>query len=162
MVQAYDKTQTCDQTLGRSSATIHCRVLHDTYTGYVYDIETEAGVFHAGVGNLIVKNTDSIFCKFVNRDAQGNIVKGKEALPIAIKSGQKVARDIKAIMEAPQSLEYEKTLWPFIIFSKKRYVGNLYEDDPNKKPKQKSMGIVLKRRDNAPIVKVVYGGIIDI
>jgi hypothetical protein len=41
-------------------------------------------------------------------------------------------------------------------------VGNLYEDDPNKKPKQKSMGIVLKRRDNAPIVKHVYGGIIDI
>jgi DNA polymerase elongation subunit (family B) len=37
----------------------------------------------------------------------------------------------------------------------------LYEDDPNK-GKRKSMGIVLKRRDNAPIVKDVYGGIIDI
>ena len=30
------------------------------------------------------------------------------------------------------------------------------------KCKRKSMGIVLKRRDNAPIVKDVYGGIIDI
>ena len=37
----------------------------------------------------------------------------------------------------------------------------LYEDDPNK-CKRKSMGIVLKRRDNAPIVKDVYGGVIDI
>ena len=37
----------------------------------------------------------------------------------------------------------------------------LYEEDPNK-CKRKSMGIVLKRRDNAPIVKDVYGGIIDI
>jgi DNA polymerase elongation subunit (family B) len=37
----------------------------------------------------------------------------------------------------------------------------LYETDP-KKCKRKSMGIVLKRRDNAPIVKDVYGGIIDI
>ena len=37
----------------------------------------------------------------------------------------------------------------------------LYEDDPNK-GKRKSMGIVLKRRDNAPIVKDIYGGIIDI
>ena len=37
----------------------------------------------------------------------------------------------------------------------------LYELDPNK-GKRKSMGIVLKRRDNAPIVKDVYGGIIDI
>lgn len=37
----------------------------------------------------------------------------------------------------------------------------LYEEDPNY-CKRKSMGIVLKRRDNAPIVKDVYGGIIDI
>jgi DNA polymerase elongation subunit (family B) len=37
----------------------------------------------------------------------------------------------------------------------------LYETDPMK-GKRKSMGIVLKRRDNAPIVKDVYGGIIDI
>ena len=37
----------------------------------------------------------------------------------------------------------------------------LFEEDPNKS-KRKSMGIVLKRRDNAPIVKDVYGGIIDI
>ena len=37
----------------------------------------------------------------------------------------------------------------------------LYETDPHK-CKRKSMGIVLKRRDNAPIVKDIYGGIIDI
>lgn len=37
----------------------------------------------------------------------------------------------------------------------------LYELDPNK-CKRKEMGIVLKRRDNAPIVKDIYGGIIDI
>jgi DNA polymerase elongation subunit (family B) len=37
----------------------------------------------------------------------------------------------------------------------------LYETDPNV-CKRKEMGIVLKRRDNAPIVKDVYGGIIDI
>jgi DNA polymerase elongation subunit (family B) len=55
---------------------------------------------------------------------------------------------------------YEKVLYPFVIVSKKRYVGNLYEEDPNKY-KQKSMGIVLKRRDNAPIVKIICGSIID-
>lgn len=37
----------------------------------------------------------------------------------------------------------------------------LYETDVNK-CKRKEMGIVLKRRDNAPIVKDIYGGIIDI
>ena len=50
---------------------------------------------------------------------------------------------------------------PFCLLSKKRYVGILYETDPNK-GKRKEMGIVLKRRDNAPIVKDVYGGVIDI
>ena len=50
---------------------------------------------------------------------------------------------------------------PFLLLSKKRYVGMLHEFDINK-GKRKSMGIVLKRRDNAPIVKDVYGGIIDI
>ena len=64
-------------------------------------------------------------------------------------------------MPYPQKLNYEKCLYPFILFSKKRYVGNLYETDINKF-KQKSMGIVLKRRDNANIVKKIYGGIIDI
>ena len=50
---------------------------------------------------------------------------------------------------------------PFCLLSKKRYVGMLYEEDQNK-GKRKEMGIVLKRRDNAPIVKDIYGGIIDI
>ena len=64
-------------------------------------------------------------------------------------------------LKAPHDLEYEKTFMPFCLLSKKRYVGMLYEEDPDK-CYRKSMGIVLKRRDNAPIVKDVYGGIIDI
>ena len=130
--------------------------LLENYEGYVYDLETEEGIFHAGVGSIVVKNTDSIFCVFPNKGK-----KGKEALPIAIESGQIASREIKGKLPPPQCLEYEKTFLPFIIFSKKRYVGNLYEDN-DKKFKQKSMGIVLKRRDNAYIVKKVYGGIIDI
>ena len=138
--------------------------LYDTgeYTDYVYDIETGEGVFQAGIGCLILKNTDSIFCKFPVTNDEGERLYGREALPLCIAAGQKASKEIKSILPPPQCLEYEKTMWPFILLSKKRYVGNLYEDDANKKPKQKSMGIVLKRRDNAPIVKVIYGGIIDI
>ena len=50
---------------------------------------------------------------------------------------------------------------PFCLLSKKRYVGMKYEKDPDV-CKRNEMGIVLKRRDNAPIVKDIYGGIIDI
>jgi hypothetical protein len=38
----------------------------------------------------------------------------------------------------------------------------MYEEDATAKPKRKSMGIVLKRRDNAPIVKDVFGGALDV
>ena len=63
-------------------------------------------------------------------------------------------------MPKPQSIVYEKTMHPFILVAKKKYVGLLFENDPTKSY-LKSMGIVLKRRDNAPIVKIVIGGIID-
>ena len=62
-------------------------VLYEKYDGYVYDIETEEGVFHGGIGNIILKNTDSIFCKFRNKDEHNNDVYGKEALPYAIENG---------------------------------------------------------------------------
>ena len=136
-------------------------VLYESYDGYVYDIETEHGVFHGGIGNLILKNTDSIFCKFPLKDTEGELIFGKNSLPVAIKIGKDVEKNIASIMPYPQKLNYEKCLYPFILFSKKRYVGNLYEMDVEKF-KQKSMGIVLKRRDNANIVKKIYGGIINI
>jgi DNA polymerase elongation subunit (family B) len=40
-------------------------------------------------------------------------------------------------------------------------MGMKYEDDPTK-CKRASMGIALKRRDNAPIVKDIFGGALDI
>ena len=58
-------------------------------------------------------------------------------------------------------LEYEKTLMPFILLSKKRYVGMLYEEDPNK-GYMKFMGLSLKRRDSCDYLKDVYGGIQNI
>ena len=85
----------------------------------------------------------------------------KNSLALSISSGQISGDLIKSRLPFPHDLEYEKTFWPFLILTKKRYVGNKYEFDPNKY-KQDSMGIVLKRRDNAPIVKLVCGGIVNI
>eukprot|EP00798_Chlamydomonas_sp_ICE-L_P027977 gene27977-biopygen5922 len=77
--------------------------------------------------------------------------------------GHDVSREIHHQLKKPHNLEYEKTLFPLILLSKKRYVGLLYENDPDEPaPKQKSMGIALKRRDYAQVVKRVYGGVIDI
>jgi len=64
-------------------------------------------------------------------------------------------------LKEPHDLEYEKTFGKYLLMSKKRYIGMLYEFNPHK-GKRKAMGLVLKRRDNADIVKDIYGGVIDI
>jgi len=106
--------------------------------------------------NVIYGDTDSIFVIFPNAHKEP-----KDKIMPSINTGIAASNEIKKLLKKPHDLEYEKTFWPFVLLSKKRYVGNLYEMD-NKKFKQKSMGIVLKRRDNAQIVKRIYGGIIDI
>lgn len=132
-----------------------------TTTDFVYDLETEVGHFHAGVGQLIVKNTDSIFYIPHIIDNTNDVrQKDKKALIMSIQLGIWSSHMINAMLPSVMKQNYEKVLYPFAIVSKKRYVGNLYEFNPDKF-KQKSMGIVLKRRDNAPIVKIVCGGIID-
>lgn len=130
------------------------------YDEYVYDLETESGTFHAGVGEMIVKNTDSIFINFHLKDENGIELTDLSALIKTMELSIQAAGMINAIVPKPQSIVYEKTFWPWILAAKKKYVGLKYELDPMKYVLT-SMGIVLKRRDNAPIVKIVVGGIID-
>ena len=137
-------------------------LLHRCYEDFVYDIETKVGTFQAGIGNMIVKNTDSIFIKYNSlKDENGEECVGKDRLQAAIDTSIELSKAFKPLLKPPHDAEYEKTMAPFIILSKKRYVGNLYEYDVNSYT-EKSMGVVTKRRDNAMILKRVYGGIIDI
>jgi DNA polymerase elongation subunit (family B) len=132
------------------------------YQGYVYDLTTENHHFAAGVGNMIVHNTDSVFFKFNLTDKEtGEKIVGEKALELSIEIAQEACHQVSKVLKQPHDFEYEKTFMPFCLLSKKRYVSIKYEFDP-KKGKRNEMGIVLKRRDNAPIVKDVYGGVIDI
>jgi DNA polymerase elongation subunit (family B) len=108
-------------------------------------VETEFG------GEVIYGDTDSIFIKFPTKDLS-------ESMTLARAAAQRIT---DSIGRHPYKIEYEKTFYPFILFCRKRYVGMMYEDDPTK-CKRKSMGIAIKRRDNAPIVKDVFGGALDI
>jgi DNA polymerase elongation subunit (family B) len=147
--------------LKKSNETEIQKIIEIDYEGYVYDLTTENHHFAAGVGNIIVHNTDSVFYTFNLQTPDGKPIRGKDALEITIELAQEAGEIAASFLKAPHDFEYEKTFMPFCLLSKKRYVGMLYETDPNK-CKRKEMGIVLKRRDNAPIVKDVYGGIIDI
>ena len=111
--------------------------------------------------NVIYGDTDSVFfVTNIKNKKTGEILKDKIALEKSIIMGIWGSILITTLLPPPMSMAYEKVLYPFAIVTKKRYVGNLYEKNPNKYY-QKSMGIVLKRRDNANIVKIVCGAIIN-
>ena len=114
--------------------------------------------------DIVYGDTDSVFVKFSRKDKDtGKILEGKEALRYCIDCGVKAGEWVtKNMLYNPQDLEYEKTFYPFILISKKRYTGDKYELDHEKPKERTSMGIVMKRRDNAPICKYVFGNVIEI
>jgi len=126
-------------------------VLHDSWDGYVYDIETEAGTFQAGVGSLIVKNTDSVMVEF---DVQGR--KGQEAIEYSWAQGELAARACTKLFKAPNELELEKVYCPYVLYSKKRYAAKMYEKDKTGAVAFKKIdikGLQVVRRDSCPYVR---------
>lgn len=107
-------------------------------------------------------DTDSVFFKFNLRNPiNDEKIINNQALIYTIELAKKAGNLASQFLKKPHDLEYEKTFWPWILLSKKRYVGILYEENIEK-GKLKYMGIVLKRRDNAPLVKDIYGTIVNI
>jgi DNA polymerase elongation subunit (family B) len=135
------------------------RIIEEVYGDRVYDT-----VSHGPVkcrAEYVYGDTDSVFFTFnLENHETGEKIKGKPALEMTIEIAQDAANLCTSYLKPPMGLAYEKTLMPFLLLSKKRYVGMLYEEDPNK-GKLKYMGLVLKRRDNCDLVKDVYGGVLD-
>ncbi len=146
--------------IGRKLLTYAKRVIEEAYANQVLPT-TNHGLIKTNA-EYVYGDTDSVFFKFNLTDpVTGSKVVGPKALEITIELAKQAGELASTFLKKPHDLEYEKTFMPFCLLSKKRYVGMMYEDD-HLHCKRKSMGIVLKRRDNAPIVKDVYGGIIDI
>jgi len=109
-------------------------------------------------------DTDSVFVDFT---PYINVTYGKnltimeirqKAMELGFEAGEYVTSHLKY----PQDLEREKQFYPFIIFSKKRYIANKFEMDLTS-GYQNSMGIATKRRDNArKLVAEIYGGTLGV
>lgn len=129
----------------------------------VYDLETENHHFHAGIGNLIVHNTDSVFVKFDFTTLETK----EQKLERAFQLGFDVEHNIQPLLRHPHVLEFEKVYFPYYLFSKKKYAGYKYESDVyNKfnhdmsiiihKFKKDFNGIAPKRRDSCLLAKTIY------
>ena len=97
---------------------------------YVYDLETEDGIFQAGIGEIIVKNTDSVFISLNIKNIKTKALqKDLNARENSIKIGKIAEKLASKEFPYPQFLEYEKVYHKWAIFSKKKYTGRLYEFD---------------------------------
>ena len=131
-----------------------------TTNDYVYDIETEIGRFGAGVGQLQIFNTDSVFLRFQYNREDFNENR-KDTFRLATVCGDNLTQDI--FNRKPIELEFEKVFHPFILLTKKRYIANKFENtkDPFQLKCVDAKGIALTRRDYCPMVKNCYKQIID-
>jgi DNA polymerase elongation subunit (family B) len=114
---------------------------------FVYDIETEDGTFHAGIGNLIVKNTDSIYCHFPGyTDAKKSWLMAK-----------KVEDQLLKLFPSPMKLVFEEKIYSkFLILTKKRYMAYTCGEDGEMDEKLTIRGVLLARRDNCKWIRMLY------
>ena len=134
-------------------------ILHESWDGYVYDLETVAGTFQAGVGQMIVKNTDSVMVEF---DVQGR--KGQEAIDYSWEQGELAAEQCTKLFKAPNDLELEKVYCPYFLYSKKRYAAKMYEKAKDGTVKFKKIdvkGLQVVRRDSCPYVRETLKTLLD-
>ena len=146
---------------GRKLLTYARRVVEEAYGDILLPTSHPKYPMVQSNAKYIYGDTDSVFFTFNLATPEGVPIRGKDAIEITIELAKQVGDYSSKFLKAPHGWVYEKTICPFALLRKKGYVGVYYEQNPNK-GKLKSMGIVLKRRDNAPIVKEIYGGIIDI
>jgi len=122
---------------------------------FVYDIETEDGTFQAGIGQMIVKNTDSCYVIFPESvDADGT-------LTTLFKKAEFAAAEISKTFRKPIELEFEKFMYPLILVAKKRYMYIEWTDSKKHNGEIEAKGVELVRRDNCPYVKETLDAVLS-
>ena len=124
-------------------------ILHKSYDGYVYDLTTENHHFHAGVGELIVHNTDSVMVKFpLPKDHPSPVAE-------CFRLGTEVSKMAHEMFGGVIELTMEKVFHGYILLKKKKYAGLTYTD-PDKPPVIKMSGVEAVRRDSSLMVSDTY------
>lgn len=152
---------------------------------YVYDIETDIGRYHAGIGRIVVSNTDSVFVRFETKtsadyrskvnewlecDEEKEEILSHEVKKLKDKCmeesfalGEKASKEVtEALFKQPILLEYEKTYNPLVLLGKKMYIGALHESSTVKWDYIDKKGVALKRRDNCHYLKDTYQHVVDL
>lgn len=111
---------------------------------FVYDLETSVGRFHAGVGCLIVKNTDSLFLKWSDVTLEECFALGKEA-------SNYLALHLPEFIQ----MKFENVYDPALLITAKKYDYNIVDEKGNIL-KEDSKGSITSRRDNCDVAREIY------
>lgn len=116
---------------------------------YIYDIETENHHFAAGVGQLIVHNSNYVIFPHL-KTAEENW-----------EYAEKVASEISSMFPAPIKLEFEQVIyWRFFILTKKRYMYKKCDKNGVIDEQIGKKGVLLARRDTSLFIRNVYAELI--
>lgn len=122
---------------------------------YENDPEVKVEVFII----TIYGDTDSVFLKFKFNREDFNLNR-QDTFKLATICGNNIT---EMFGRNPIELEFEKVFQPFILLTKKRYIGKKFEDtrDPFKLKTITNSGVAITRRDFSKVVKDCYKDIID-
>jgi DNA polymerase delta subunit 1 len=95
---------------------------------------------------VVYGDTDSIYVKFKSD------LKGQAHMDYVFKVAPECADRISATFKKPIELEFEKVMYPFILYSKKRY-ASLFWTNPKSYDYIDYKGIQVVRRDNCNFVR---------
>jgi len=140
------------------------------YSGFVYDLTTANHHFQAGIGDMIVHNTDSVMVKFPKTLCPTAV----DAFELGFKAGDRLTAEFKP----PIEMEMEKIYQPYLLKKRKYYAGKIYEsvdqvkkymlgqevDETKKKVKEPYVdikGIKPARRDNCALMRNLCSGILN-
>ena len=141
-------------------------------TGYVYDFETESHHFAAGVGKMVVHNTDSLYItcpdscfSALNKKYYTQQLTKEEYSTKLVEKTFKVIEIIKDEVNkvlftdnktSYLKMAYEEVLYPVVFLAKKKYYGIPHEGVVNFKPKDLFIrGLEVKKRGVSELLRKV-------
>ena len=117
---------------------------------YIYDIETSNHHFAAGVGQMVVHNSNYIHFP--------HLTGAQETWDHALY----VASEVTKLFPKPIELEFEEEIYAFFfILSKKRYMYRKCLRDGIVDKKIGKKGVLLARRDNSKFIRDIYESVIS-
>lgn len=117
------------------------------HSEYVYDIETCDGTFLAGIGEICVKNTDSLYLAMPEKEFKqididyytekiSKLNYWKRMIEITFETIVPLNQAVNKMLEENNgtkflNMAFEESIYPYVSFAKKKYMGIPHISEPN-------------------------------